>query len=170
MASVKTLEVWAVSVFNVVVFGLAGVIAGHATGQMAGLLRGLSTLEGVLLFAYLTALTLGATRWAFSAGGLERILEGELSSLVVRGALAGGLIGAGFLIGVLLAGSLVRFVLEPVSLPGLQILPFLLIVIIGGGVAAVVGGLVGIVFVLIDVLLYRVSMYFVSRRPTYPGE
>ncbi|KAB1196314.1 MULTISPECIES: hypothetical protein [Haloferax] len=163
MASTNTLEMWAVATFNVVVFGVLGVIAVHVSGELAGLLRGLSTLEGVLVFTYLWALTFAATRWALEPGGLERIQIGEFSSLLVRGALAGALIGAGFLIGVVLVEVAVRFVFEPVSLPGVQVGSFVFIVSAGGGIAALVGGVVGVVFVLFDVFLYRLSMYVGSR-------
>lgn len=166
MAEAETLEVWTVSTFNVVAFGLLGVVAGHLSGEMANLLRGLSTLEGVLVFGYLWVLASVATRWAFADGGLERVQAGELRSLVVRGFLAGGLIGGGFLVGVALAGALVNVVVGSwaVRLDGL--LPFVFIVVVVGGVAALVGGVVGVVFVLVDVVLYRVSQYVASRPAT----
>ena len=166
MGDAETLEVWTVSTFNVVAFGIVGVVAGHASGEMANLLRGLSTLEGVLVFGYLWALTLVATRWAFADGGLERIRDGDFSSLVARGALAGGLVGSGFLVGVALAGVLVNLAVGPWSVQLGGVLPFLFIVIVAAGVAALVGGVVGIVFVLVDAVLYRVSGYVASRTTT----
>ncbi|WP_411968523.1 hypothetical protein [Haloferax sp. YSSS75] len=166
MASAETLEAWTVATFNVVALGLVGVVAGHVSGEMANLLRGLSTLEGVLVFGYLWVLALVATRWAFADGGLERVQTGELRSLVVRGFLAGGFIGGGFLVGGAIAGALVNVVSGAwaVRLEGLP--SFVFIVSAAGGIAVVVGGVVGVVFVFVDVVLYRVSQYVASRTTT----
>ncbi|KAB1188487.1 MULTISPECIES: hypothetical protein [Haloferax] len=164
MADVDALELWTIATFNLVVFGLLSVLVGHTSGSLADILAGLGTVEGVLVFGYLWALTVLATRWVLSEGGLDRIREGELSSLVVRGGLAGGLIGAGFLVGVILAGALVNLVTGPWSIRLDGVLPFVLIVVVAGGVAALVGAVVGGVFVIVDAALYRLSSSFVLRQ------
>ncbi|KTG07520.1 hypothetical protein [Haloferax profundi] len=166
MGEVNRLEVWGVSTFNVVLLSLLGVLAGHLSGSLASLFRGFGTLEGVLIFGYLWVLTILATRWALAAGGLDRGQTGELRSLLVRGAIAGALIGAGFLVGTILTVALVNLVSMAWTVRLDGVLPFALITLLGGGIAALVGALVGSVFVLVDVLLYRVSAYFVVRQPS----
>ncbi|WP_396612684.1 hypothetical protein ACH9L7_05255 [Haloferax sp. S1W] len=164
MADADWLEVWTVSTFNVVALGLVGVTAGHTTGALTDSLPNFGTLPGVVTFIYLWALTVLATRWALSEGGLDRIHEGELATLVGRGAIAGAGIGAGFLLGAVLVGSavaVVRFVLEQGTTGGFQVLPFLLIILVGVGIAALVGALVGGVFVVLDAACYWVAGRFV---------
>ncbi|KAB1194312.1 hypothetical protein GJR96_13040 [Haloferax sp. MBLA0076] len=166
MVDAPRLEIWAVSTFNVVLLSLLGVLTGHLSGSLADVLRGFGTLEGVLVFGYLWVLTILATRWALSTGGLDRGQTGELRSLFVRGAIAGALIGAGFLVGTILAVAFVNLVSMAWTVRLDGVLPFALITLLGGGIAALVGGLVGTVLVLVDVLLFRVSTYFVVRQPS----
>jgi hypothetical protein len=157
------LEVWAVATFNVVGFGLALVLAGHTSGALSDALSGLGTLPGLLVFGYLWALVWYETRWALAEGGLERIREGELRALLSRGALAGGLIGAAFVVGVVVAGFFTAL------LGGdFQLVAFLLVGLIGGLVAALVGAVVGVLFVLVDAALFGVAS--VIAPPPFAGD
>lgn len=158
MAEVESLEIWTVATFNVVIFGLIGVLSAHLTGVLSEVLSGLGTLPGVLVFGYLWTVVVVATKWALSEGGLDRFDQGELGALVTRGGLAGGLIGSLFLTGIILTVGL-----QQVLTGGVEFLSFGIILIAGGTISAVVGGLVGVVFVLLDVGLYR-AVSLIARQ------
>lgn len=162
LADADALEAWAVSTFDVVVFGLTGVLVAHASDVLSGALAGLGTLEGVAVFGYLWVLTFLAVRWALAEGGLARTDEGALHTLVIRGAVAGALVGAGFLLGVILAVAVVNVASGAWALRGDGVLPFVFVALLGGSLAAVVGAFVGAVFVLVDASLYRLSNRLVA--------
>jgi hypothetical protein len=151
MAETDPLETWSVATFNVVVFGLAGVLAGHASGALADALPGLGTLPGLAAFGYLWALVAVATRWALAGGGLARLADGPWP-LLVRGATAGAGAGAAFVGGVALAGGAVSLATGGVPLGSLALL-----VVLGVAAGGVVGSVVGVAFVLVDAALYVAS-------------
>lgn len=149
MADTEPLELWTVATGNVVLFGILGVLAGHLSGGLADLLGGVGTLPGILVFGYLWALVVVATRWALADGGLAQLEQGARTRLAIRGAIAGALIGAGFLLGLVVVGGLLS-----VAAGGLELVSVALIALFGGLVSAVVGAIIGVVFVLVDALLY----------------
>ena len=149
-------EVRTVATFNVVGFGLLGVLVGHASGALADVLPGIGTLAGIAAFGYLWALGLVSTRWAFAAGGLRRSREGELARLLARGTAGGALIGAGFVAGVVIAVTLADLLSGT-----LAVVPSGFALVIGGAAGGIVGAAVGFGFALVDVGLYRLSWVLV---------
>ncbi|CQR50029.1 MULTISPECIES: hypothetical protein [Haloferax] len=149
-------EAWVVSSFNLVVLSLVGLLAAHAGGALEGELAGFGTLPGVAVFAYLWLLTAAATRWALADGGLADLRNGlrGLWRLVLRGFAAGALIGAAFLLGVLLVGA----ILNGAPLPSLAF-----IALIGVAAASVVGGVIGGLSVLLDAGCYWAAGRLVGR-------
>jgi len=153
-AGAEALETWAVATFNVVAFGLVGVLAAHLSGALADLLPGLGTLRGVLVFGYLWTLVVLGTRWALADGGLARAGRGETTALLLRGTAAGSLVGVAFLLGVALGGGVVAG-----ATGGIEPLSVALITLFGGAVSTVVGGVVGLASVLVDLGLSRVTSW-----------
>lgn len=152
MADAKPLEIWSVATFNVVIFGLVGVLTGHLSGRLTDILPALGTVPGVLVFGYLWVLVLIATRWALDEGGLDRLTQGELRNLLLRGALGGALVGMAFLVGIILVGGLIRLLTS-----GLELLSLGLISLFGAVISAIIGALVGVVFVLVDAAFYHAA-------------
>jgi hypothetical protein len=157
------LEVWTVATFNVVAFGLVGVIAGHATGALSDALPDLGTLPGVFLFAFLWALAVVVAWWALAEGGLDGSVASETSTLLLRGAAAGGVAGLAFAV-VVLGVALGANLLASGNVTG-----FVLVTLVGGGVGTVVGLVVGLVFTLADLAVYRAARWLVARDATDPG-
>jgi hypothetical protein len=143
---------WAVGTFVVVTVGLVGVLAGHASGALSSALPELGTLPGVAVFGYLWVLTLGATRWVLAADGLDGPVDGD-RTVLVRGAVAGALVGIGFVVGIAVVGGLASALLG-----GLELLSVALITFIGGAVGAVVGLVAGVVLSAVTLGLYRLSV------------
>ena len=161
MGDAGPLETWAVATFAVATVGIVAVLAGHVTGSLGNALRGIGTLQGVLVFGYLWTLVVVSTRWALAGGGLDRIRADGVRSLAVRGTVAGAFVGAGFVLGVVAVaglGTLLAGGIEPLSLS--------LVGLIGGTVGAAVGAAVGAVLVFVDVGLHRTVAALTSR----PGE
>lgn len=163
MADADALEIWTIATCNVVLFGVVGVLAGHLSGALADVLQGLGTLPGVLVFGYLWTLVVVATRWALADGGLARTDQGEMNRLLIRGAIAGALIGAGFLLGLVVGGGLIS-----VASGSIELVSVALIGLIGSLVSAIVGAVVGVVFVLVDTVLYQ-AVPVLLPAPEAPG-
>lgn len=161
MTNVEPLETWTVGTFNVVSFGLVLVLFGHMSGALTNILPAIGTLPGVLLFAYLWALVVLATRWALAGGGLVRVHTEGLRALVVRGTLAGAFIGLAFVLGIVVVGGLANLLTG-----GGALRPLGLIALLGGSIGAIIGAAVGIVFVLVDVILY----WIITRLLSVPAE
>lgn len=145
-------ETWTVATFNVVGFGLALVLAGHASGALSDALPGVGTLPGLVVFAYLWALVVLATRWVFAAGGLRRSREGAFGRLLARGVAGGALVGGAFVAGIALTIAAVNVLDGMVDVPA-----FALLFSLGVAFGLVVGGVVGTAFALVDAALYRAS-------------
>lgn len=147
-------EVWTVATFNVVALGLVLLLVGHRAGALADALSGLGTVPGLLVFGYLWGLTLYATRWALRGASLA----GATNTLLQRGAVAGAGIGASFLLGVVLVGAAATLLAgNP------QLVTFVLIGAIGSIAASLVGAPLGVVFVLVDLLCYRLARSIVGK-------
>ena len=152
MAESDPLEAWAVTTFNVVAFGLVGVVAGHAGGVLDDALPGFGTLPGLATVGYLWLLVAVATRWALAGGGLTRLDADGVWPLLARGTAAGAGVGAAFVGGAALAGGVVSLLAGGVPLGSLA-----LVVLFAGVGGAVGGSVVGAAFVLVDVALYLAS-------------
>jgi hypothetical protein len=157
-----SLETAAVATFDVVAFGLVGVLAGHASGALRDLLPGFGTVPGVLVFGYLWALVLLAMRWVLDDGGLSRTEDRSPVRLLARGVAGATLVGSAFVGGLGLVGGLVglRSGIEPLSVALLTLFG-----VVGGALG---GALVGFVFGLVDVGLARGADAVVDRLADRP--
>ena len=158
-ARVDRFDAWTVATFDVVAFTLVFVLAGHASGGLAGSLARFGTLPGVAVFGYLWGLVFVATRWVLADGGLDQIDEGEGSALVIRGTLGGALVGSSFVGGLGLLLGLVTL-----GGPGelLSVALFTAFGVVGGAIGGLV---VGLVSALVNVALYRASARVVPGAP-----
>ncbi|WP_434531204.1 hypothetical protein ACODNH_07445 [Haloarcula sp. NS06] len=159
-----SLVTWTLASFDTVLFVLLGVLAAHASGSLADLLAGLNTLVGVAVFCYLWALFVLAVRWVHSRVALGDV---PLQTLVLHGVAAGSVAGVAFLLG-LLAVALV----PTIQSGGVSLQTVVLVLLIGAGVAAIVGGVVGLLASLLDIAVYGLAGYLLpeagSERVTEP--
>jgi hypothetical protein len=159
-----SLVTWTLATFDTVLFVLLGVLAVHASGGLADLLSGLNTLVGVAVFCYLWALFVLAVRWVHSRVALG---DAPLRTLVLHGVAAGCATGVAFLLG-LLAVALA----PTLQSGGVPLQAVVLVAVIGAGVAAVVGGVVGLLASLLDIAVYGLAGYLLpeagSERVTEP--
>ena len=153
----RRLETWTVATFDVIAFGLVGVLAGHASGALGDVLPGLGTVPGILAFGYLWVLTLVATRWVLAEGGLSRTESRPLGRLLARGVAGAALVGAAFVGGIGLVGGLItlRSGIEPLSVA--------LLTLFGAVGGALGGAVVGLVLGLLDVGFARAADAVVGR-------
>lgn len=144
----RGLVTWALGTFHATIFVLVGVLILYTRDALAPLLSSLNTLAGLGLFAVLWATTFVTTARALR--GLELGAPGTESALLRRtfrfGAANGMLFLAvvGLVLGVgasVAAGSFPFFLFAA---------PFALVV------AAAVGGVVGLIFGLVDLALLRI--------------
>ena len=152
-----SLEAWTLATFDVVAFGLVGVLGGHASGTLVEVLPDIGTVPGILVFGYLWALVLLAMRWVLADGGLSRTEGRSLARLLARGVAGAALVGAAFVGGLGLVGGLVglRSGIEPLSVA--------LLTLFGTVGGALGGALVGLVFGLLDVGFARAADAAVER-------
>lgn len=148
-ASANRLVVWSLATANVCLVVLVPVLAAHATGVLADLLSGLSTLAGVAAFAYLWVLAVVAVRWALSRTSLA---TSGLGTLALHAFVAGGAVGGGFVLGVGVA--VVAFAAVT---PDLGVGEVALFAAIVAAVATLVGGLVGLVLGSLNLAGYRLA-------------
>jgi hypothetical protein len=152
-----SLETWTFATFDVVAFGLVGVLAGHVVGALGEALADVGTVPGVLVFGYLWALVLLAMRWVLADGGLSRDGGRSLARLLARGVAGAALVGAAFVGGIGLAVGLVS--VGPSA--GLVSAGFVTLFGTVGG--ALGGALIGLLFGLLDVGLSRTAEAAVDR-------
>ncbi|EMA11432.1 hypothetical protein SAMN05443574_103133 [Haloarcula vallismortis] len=153
-----SLVTWTLATFDTTLFVLLGVLAAHTSGELAGLLAGLNTLVGVAAFCYLWALFVLAVRWVNSRVALG---DTPFRTLVLHGVAAGCATGVVFLLG-LFAVALV----PTIQRGGVRLQTVLVVLLIGGAVAAVVGGVVGLVASLLDTAVYRLAGYLLPEAGT----
>lgn len=150
----------ALATFDAVAFVLALVLTGHAAGVLSGLLAGLNTVVGVVVFLYLWALVVLGVEWALAPVSLE---ESPAGMLALRAVGAGGLVGAAFLLGVVL------FAVAPLVFGGgLTLWTLGLIVLIGAAIAITTGAAVGLLLGLVDLALYRLAGRLLPAGATDP--
>lgn len=155
-----SLETWTLTTFDLALFVLVPVTAGHFDGALSDLLQGLDTLVGVALFCFLWVLFLLAIRWVRS----QVTLTDSLGTLALHGFAAGAVAGMVFLSG-LVAALAVSGLDGGTSLAAVaRLLPLFLI---GIGVAAVVGGIIGLLLGFVDVVCYRLAGRVLDA--TYPA-
>lgn len=150
-----SLVTWTLATFDTALFALLGVLAAHASGSLADLLAGLNTLVGVAVFCYLWALFVLAVRWVHGRTSLD---SAEISTLVLHGVAAGSVAGVAFLLG-LFAVALV----PTLQSGGVRLQAVLLVLLIGAGVAAVIGGIVGLLASLLDIVMYGLAGYLLPE-------
>ncbi|KAA9399963.1 hypothetical protein Har1130_02465 [Haloarcula sp. CBA1130] len=159
-----SLTTWTLATFDTALFVLLGVLAAHASGDLADLLAGLNTLVGVAVFCYLWALFVLAVRWVHSRVSLG---DAPPQALALHGIVAGCATGIAFLLG-LFAVALV----PALQRGGIRLQSVLLVLLIGAGVAAVVGGVVGVLASLLDIAVYKLAGYLLpeaeNERVTEP--
>ena len=145
-----TLEAFAVATFDLVTLSLVVLVLAHTSGGLAGSLRGVGTLPGVLVFGYLWALTVLGVGWVLGDEGMVRF-DGAFGSLAARSVAGGAAIAAGFVVGLALVagGAALLGAIAP------ELVAFLLTV--GTAVGAVVGGVVGFLAGLLNRLCYRLA-------------
>ena len=153
-----SLVTWTLATFDTALFVLLGVLAAHASGGLADLLAGLNTLIGVAVFCYLWALFVLAVRWVHRRVSLD---SAGVSTLVLHGVAAGSVTGVAFLLG-LFAVALV----PTLQSGGVRLQAVLLVLLIGAGIAAVVGGVVGLLASLLDIAVYGLGGYLVPEAET----
>ncbi|EMA33596.1 hypothetical protein [Haloarcula japonica] len=159
-----SLVTWTLATFDTALFVLLGVLAAHASGGLADLLAGLNTLVGVAVFCYLWALFVLAVRWIHRRVSLD---SAGVSTLALHGTAAGSVAGVAFLLG------LFAVVLVPtIQSGGVRLQAVLLVLLIGAGVAAVVGSVVGLLASVLDIAVYGLAGYLLpeagSERVTEP--
>ncbi|MFB6224731.1 MAG: hypothetical protein ABEH86_13815 [Haloarcula sp.] len=150
-----SLETWTLATFDLALFVLVPVTAGHFDGALSDLLQGLDTLVGVVIFCFLWVLFVLATRWVQS----QVSLTDPLGTLALHGFAAGAVAGIVFLSGLAaalaLSGLADGMSLATVNLRAVAgLLPLFLISI---GIAAVVGGVIGLLVGFVDVVCYRLA-------------
>jgi len=153
-----SLVTWTLATFDTALFVLLGVLAAHASGSLADLLADLNTLVGVAVFCYLWALFVLAVRWVHRRASLD---SAGVSTLALHGTAAGSVAGTVFLLG-LLAVALV----PTLQSGGVRLQAVVLVALIGAGVAAVVGGVVGLLASLLDTTVYRLAGYLLPEVET----
>lgn len=159
-----SLVTWTLATFDTVLFVLFGVLSAHASGSLADLLAGLNTLVGVAVFCYLWALFVLAVRWVHSRVTLD---SAGVSTLALHGTAAGSVAGVAFLLGLFVVA-----LVPTLQSGGVRLQAVLLVLLIGAGVAAVVGGVVGLLASLLDIAVYGLAGYLLpeagSKRVTEP--
>lgn len=153
-----SLVTWTLATFDTVLFVLLGVLTAHASGSLADLLAGLNTLVGVAVFCYLWALFVLAVQWVHSRVQLD---SAGVGTLALHGTAAGSVAGVAFLLG------LFTVVLVPaLQGGGVRLQSVLLVLLIGAGVAAIVGGVVGLLASLLDIAVYGLAGYLLPDAGT----
>lgn len=149
---------WALGSFHAAVLVTALVIVGYWTGVLGDLLAGLRTSIGLAAYLYLWIVTtLTARRWIDELGS-DGVAEAERSRLLLAGSRWGAVTGLAVLLGVLVPGGGALLISA-----GLEAIPLLLVVAgVGTVVSAVVGGVIGAGFALIDRGMVTVSRWVVS--------
>lgn len=156
------LVVWALASFHAgfLVAGLVTLI--HAFGSLGDLLAGLNTAVGLALYLVLWATTWWTTRKVLTQTAIE---TAPVSSILKRGLLWGGVNGVGFLLGIVLIALAPQFLFEG------EFVPLLFITGIGSVFALVLGAIIGCLFGVFDVLLFRMTGFFVrSDDPPRSGD
>lgn len=157
------LLVWGLSGFHTTLFVVVGLLLLHSGGALGGALAQLDTLTGFVLFIGLWATDWGATRHAMrgiSAAALGRPFAG--GGLIIRGIVAGSVNGALFFLWLVLTLSAQAVVHGD----GETALNLLVIATFGWFFAAVVGGVFGLLFAVIDTLLLEVPRWIVPAGVT----
>jgi hypothetical protein len=144
--------------FHLLALTLAALGPAYASGGLSDALPSLGTLPGLGLFALLWGLTLVATDWALSTDPLGPDLVVDRSAILLRGGVAGALVGIGT-VGALFLVAIGQTLLEGGSFqPGSAVLVGVIALAIG----AVVGLVVGTGLAVLDLLVVAVVRRVVS--------
>lgn len=164
-ARTDPLATWCLATFHVTVVLTAVLVVAHGAGVVGDLLASLDPVTGIALFVLLWATTWVTTRSALDEG----LLSGERSvgRVALEGSLWGGVDGAGFFLA--LAVTLLAIVvgtnwralrLDPELL--FQSVFVLAVVLVGCGIAFVVGALLGTLLAFVDTGLLWVAQRVVD--------
>lgn len=146
------LQRWAFAAFHAAALVLVGVWLVHLSAALGDLLGGLDTALGLGLYALLWGIVWWATGEAF---GEAAPAASSLRTRAWAGFRYGALTGAGFLL-VVLAGTFVAFLVA-----GGNLLSVLVVAVVGGLAALLVGGAIGAVFATLDAPLVRLGQRLV---------
>jgi hypothetical protein len=138
--------------FHLLALTLAALVPAYVSGGLSDALPSLGTLPGLVLFALLWGLTLVATGWALSTDPLGPDLVVDRSRILLRGSVAGALVGMST-VGALILVALGQSLLEG---GGVQAGSAILVGVIALAVGAVVGLVVGIGLAVLDLLVVAV--------------
>lgn len=157
-----TLQQWALGSFHAALLLVAALLALHLSDGLAGALEAGETLVGGAFYLVLLSSTVLTARLVAEPAGLgeRRDLRGTLRT-VGWGVLGGGVNGILFLLGFVVVAFVGLLLVSPT---GVFVLLFVLA--FGSLVALVVGLLLGLAFVLVDLLLFRAVAWLVpDGRP-----
>lgn len=154
---VASLTVWAFGTFHVAALAVVLLLFQHADGGLGSALDELDTPTGIGLYLYLWGVTWLVTHRTFRDAGVGTDKPSGIGRTLGRGALGGSGIGVAFLLGALLALFLPRVLFTG------PYLPLLLVAAIGSVVAAIAGGIVGVMFAVVDLGLLAVAERLVER-------
>lgn len=143
---------WTFATFHAAALVLVAVWLVHLSGALGDLLGGLDTALGLGLYVLLWAIVWWATGRAFDDAPPG---SSSVQARVTAGFVYGGLTGAGFLL-LVLVGAIVVFLVTGGQLLAVAVLGF-----VGGIVAFIVGGLIGVAFAMLDAPLARAGERFV---------
>lgn len=149
LAGRPSLLAWCLGTLDVVLLVVVAVLGLHATSALADLLAGLNTLVGVVAFLLLWALFVVAVGWVLADASLT---ESSLWTLAIRGVAAGGVSGIATVLAVLGVAAVPAAVTGDI---GLRTVLFL--TLIGVGVGGIVGSVLGLLFGLVDLALFRAA-------------
>lgn len=159
-AATDPLAAWCLATFHVTVVLTTVLVVTHAYGVVGDLLASLDPVIGIALFVLLWATTWVTTRRALDEG----LLSGEAATgtVAIEGGLWGGVDGAAFFLA--LAAAFLAIVLGT-NWRALHLDPELLfqsvlvvsVVLIGCGVAFIVGALLGVLLAIVDTGLLLVA-------------
>lgn len=167
------LVIWAFATFHASVFVLIALVVAYRGGGLGQALQSLNTAVGLGLFIALWITTYVATRNAFTGLALAAIVQIDDLALTARAIRWGALNGVMFLLVLALVipggyavthlGDVFHAVLGPT---GIQSALFVLGgLIVASAVALVVGGLIGLLFSGVDLILLGLTARLVRPSP-----
>lgn len=146
----RRLITWTFATFNTVLFVLGFVIPSYASGGLSDVLPSLSTSIGVVIFLYLWTLVWVATRLLFTQINL---ITDSVRTILIWATTLGAVVGIAFLLGTVLGAGIP----SALSSESLELITVVLVSAIGAPIAAVVGGVVGLLAGILDMAVLTVA-------------
>ncbi|SEO54763.1 hypothetical protein SAMN04487948_103172 [Halogranum amylolyticum] len=149
------LLVWCLAAYHTALFTLVPVVGLHWTGALGDLLGGLSTTVGLALYLLLWATTWWTNRRLLATTPFEPSAWREI---LTGGVKWGGVTGSCFLLELVVVAVVQVAIDGGLGVPDVaSVLPLLLFLALGAATAFVVGGLVGVVQAVLDLLALGVA-------------